>query len=75
MKFVNNPQLLISKEEFETLDGALKLCRDMDEKTSNPDTICTICPFYGDCSRMSVECVYVRAHKALKEIIDIAIVK
>lgn len=75
MRFEIKPQLLISKDEFETLDKALKLCRDMDEKTGEPDTACTMCPFKDDCSHMCSDCVYVVAHKALKKIIDVAIVK
>ena len=75
MIFVTNPQLLISKDEFETLDKALKLCRDMDEKTGEPENACENCPFKDDCTHMCSDCVYTRAHRALKEIIDIAIVK
>ena len=75
MRFENHPQLLISKDEFETLDKALKLCRDMDEKTGEPETACMMCPFQDDCSQMCLDCVYARAHKALKKIIDVAIVK
>ena len=75
MRFVTNPQLRISKEEFEILDEALKLCRDMDEQTVDPDGACENCPFNEDCSHMCSDCVYTRAHRALKEIIDIAIVK
>lgn len=75
MKFEHNPQLILTKDEFETLDKALKLCRDMDEKTGDPDGACTMCPFNDDCSHMYSDCVYARAHYALKDIIDIAIVK
>lgn len=75
MIFVTNPQLILSLEEFETLDGALKLCRDMDEQTGEPENACTMCPFNDDCSHFSDNCVYVVAHRALKKIIDIAIVK
>lgn len=74
MIFVTNPQLILSLEEFETLDGALKLCRDMDEETGG-DGACENCPFKDDCTRMCSDCVYETAHKALKKIIDIAIVK
>ena len=38
MKFENNPQLILTKDEFDTLDKALKLCRDMDEQTGEPET-------------------------------------
>lgn len=75
MRFEINPQLLVSKEEFETLDKALKLCRDMDEQTGEPENACTMCPFNDDCTHMWNDCVYVVAHKALKKIIDVAIVK
>ena len=73
MRFVTNPQLIISKDEFATLDGALKLCRDMDEQTGT-DT-CENCPFQDDCTHICSDCVYEIAHKALKKIIDVAIVK
>ena len=73
MIFVTNPQLILSLEEFETLDGALKLCRDMDEQTGACG--CENCPFQADCTQMCNDCVYEIAHKALKKIIDIAIVK
>lgn len=75
MIFVTNPQLILSLEEFETLDNALKLCRDMDEQTGDPDGACENCPFNKDCTHMCSDCVYVVAHRALKQIIDIAIVK
>lgn len=75
MRFETNPQLILTKDEFEILDGALKLCRDMDEQTRDPDGACANCPFNEDCSHMFSDCVYTRAHRALKEIIDIAIVK
>ena len=75
MKFETNPQLILTKNEFDTLDNALKLCRDMDEQTSLEDISCEICPFQDNCSHMYVDCVYARAHRALKEIIDIAVVK
>lgn len=71
MKFECKPQLFLTKEEFNTLDKALKLCRDMDSMTSG-DTACEICPITDDCIG---QCVYVDAYKALKKIIDIAIVK
>ena len=74
MIFVTNPQLILSQDEFETLDKALKLCRDMDEQTGG-DYACENCPIREDCSRMCLDCVYEQAHKALKQIIDMAIVK
>lgn len=83
MRFEHNPQLILTKDEFETLDNALKLCRDMDEQTSfeydeetNSSLVaCEKCPFKDKCNRLTKDCVYVVAHKALKQIIDIAIVK
>ena len=80
MKFETNPQLILSKEEFTTLDNALKLCRDMDTATSIDDYYdrpcgCEICPKNAKCSRMAHECVFTVAHKALKEIIDMAVIK
>ena len=75
MKFEIAPKLILTKDEFEILDGALKLCRDMDEETSQEEITCEICPFQDNCSHMYVDCVYARAHRALKEIIDVAIVK
>jgi hypothetical protein len=75
MKFVTNPQLILTKDEFETLDNALKRCRDMDEETGKPENACEVCPFQDDCTHMCSDCVYTRAHRALKQIIDIAIVK
>lgn len=73
MIFVTNPQLIITKDEFNTLDNALKLCRDMDCQTSV--VCCSCCPKNGECNGLEKECVFVIAHKALKEIIDTAIVK
>ena len=75
MRFEYNPQLILTKDEFETLDGALKLCRDMDEETGEPETACTMCPFKAHCSLIANNCVYAVAHKTLKKIIDVAIVK
>ena len=84
MKFELTPRLMISKEEFATLDNALKLCRDMDAATSiYEDTDfedghlygCDICPKKWKCSRLAKECVFTNAHKTLKEIIDMAVIK
>lgn len=75
MKFETNPELILTKDEFKTLDNALKLCRDMDDETSQEEITCEICPFQDNCSHTYVDCVYARAHRALKEIIDVAIVK
>lgn len=73
MKFETNPQLIITVDEFNALDKALKLCRDMDEFTGDED--CTICPKYGNCDGHSGVCPFSKAHRALKEVIDMAIVK
>lgn len=73
MRFVTNPQLILSKDEFDTLNKALKLCRDMDIVTGNAS--CEGCPIEDDCMHMCSDCVYETAHKALKKIIDVAIVK
>ena len=73
MRFETNPQLILSVKEFETIDGALKLCRDMDCETGACG--CENCPFQDDCTQMCSDCVYAVAHNALKKIIDIAIVK
>ena len=83
MRFEFNPTLTLTKEEFTTLDNALKLCRDMDvvttfdaEKCYRGETGgCDLCPKRLTCNRLAKECVFTVAHKALKEIIDIAIVK
>ena len=83
MIFVTNPQLILSLEEFETLDKALKLCRDMDNATTayydetNYVGVqgCDACPLKNNCNHLTKECVYTVAHEALKKIIDIAIVK
>jgi hypothetical protein len=82
MRFETNPQLILTKDEFDTLDKALKLCRDMDSMTTvteNDDGFpiggCDQCPFKSKCSFLAKDCVYTVAHKALKEIIDIAIIK
>ena len=73
MKFETNPQLILSLEEFETLDNALKLCRDMDCETGANS--CSCCPKKGECSGFVTECLFSIAHKTLKEIIDMAVVK
>ena len=84
MRFETNPQLIVSVQEFETLDNALKLCRDMDAATTfDEDTDfedshlygCDICPKRATCSRLAKECVFTIAHKTLKEIIDMAVIK
>ena len=74
MKFVTNPQLILTKDEFETLDSAWELCRDMDNMTSG-SVACEKCPIKDNCSRMCVDCVYIRAQDALKQILDMAIIK
>lgn len=82
MKFATKPLLILNKDEFNILDKALKLCRDMDLATQteeNEDGFpvggCDICPFKEKCSLVYDECQYAIAHRALKKIIDIAIVK
>jgi hypothetical protein len=82
MKFEVAPKLILTKDEFETLDNALKLCRDMDEMTvatedddGFPVGGCNLCPFKDKCSLLAKDCVYTVAHTALKKIIDIAIAK
>lgn len=84
MRFETSPQLILTKDEFETLDKALTLCRDMDSATSMDDYNeyedyrpygCNICPMQTSCSQLAHECVFVVAHTALKKIIDIAIVR
>jgi hypothetical protein len=75
MRFEINPKLILTQDEFDTLDNALKLCRDMDEQTGQPENACENCPFNKDCTHICSDCVYTRAHRALKQIIDIAIVK
>lgn len=82
MRIETNPQLILTKDEFETLDKALKLCRDMDEMTvatEDDDGFsvggCDLCPFKTQCSFRTKDCVYNVAHTALKKIIDITIVK
>lgn len=80
MRFEINPQLILEQEELLALDSSLKLCRDMDAATSIDDYDdrpcgCEICPKRVKCSRMAHECVFTIAHKALKEIIDMAVIK
>ena len=84
MKFDWTPRLIINKEEFATLDNALKLCRDMDVATTidedtdfedNQPYGCDICPKREACSRFAKDCVFTIAHKTLKEIIDMAVIK
>ena len=83
MKFEITPQLIITKDELKTLDNALKLCRDMDAATAlnNEDfeagklSGCNICPLWSTCNKRTQTCVFIVAHKALKEIIDTAVVK
>ena len=83
MRFELNPTMVLTKEEFTTLDNALKLCRDLDEATAydgydgydDRPCGCAICPKQAQCRQMAQECVFVIAHKALKEIIDMAVVK
>jgi hypothetical protein len=73
MRFATNPQLILTKDEFDTLNKAYQLCYDMDEYTSEKS--CSKCPFDEKCSRRCFDCMYTQAQEALKQIIDIAIVK
>ena len=73
MKFETNPQLILDLEEWSTLDKALKLCRDMDCETTV--ITCACCPKKDECNGLECECPFVIAHKALKEIVDMAIIK
>lgn len=83
MKFEHNPQLFLTEDEFDVLDNALKLCRDMDAATTayydekNYVSVqgCDACPLKNNCNHLTRECVYTVAHEALKKIIDVAIVK
>jgi hypothetical protein len=82
MKFETKPLLILTKDEFNILDNALRLCRDMDLATQTEEnedgfTVsgCNICPFKEKCSLVYDECQYAIAHRALKKIIDVAIVK
>lgn len=82
MKFELNPTMVLTKEEVETLDKALKLCGDMDAATTYPDYNeyeelggCDICPKGQTCSKLANDCVFTIAHKALKEIINMATIK
>ena len=75
MRFETNPQLILTKDEFDTLVNALQLCREMDSMTSEDYASCENCPFKDDCSRMCRDCVYIKARDALKEIVDMAVVK
>ena len=75
MKFETTPQLILSQDEFDTLNKAMKLCQDMDGQTSGADTACLMCPFQKNCSLMCKDCTYIQAYSALEAIIDIAIVK
>ena len=83
MKFELNPTMVLTKEEFKTLDKALKLCSDMDTATTfDPYEAddgelsgCDICPKRWSCNKLASECVFTVAHKTLKEIIDMAVIK
>ena len=72
MKFECKPRLILTKEEFGILDGALKLCQDMDKMTD--DDGCGKCPVIG-CEDIPGGCLFIRTKNLLKQITDIAIVK
>lgn len=71
MKFENQPQLFLTKDEFDTLNKAMKLCQDMDNQLPE----CEMCPFQYNCSHVCGDCIYEVARDMLKKIIDIAIIK
>ena len=74
MRFEHNPQLILNKDEFDTLNKAFQLCRDMDNMTSG-NAACQNCPIEDNCTHMCVDCIYIRAQDALKKIIDMSVVK
>lgn len=74
MRIETNPQLILTKDEFDTLNTAFQLCRDIDNMTSGI-AACQKCPIKDDCTRMCVDCIYTRAQDALKKILDIAVIK
>ena len=73
MKFETNPQLILTFDEQQKLDYAMCLCRDMDCETGVAS--CSCCPKKNECSGLATECVFAIAHKTLKEIIDMAVIK
>jgi hypothetical protein len=73
MRFATHPQLILTKDEFDTLNKAFQLCRDMDEYTSEKS--CSECPCDEGCSSRYFDCMYTQAQESLKQILDIAIVK
>lgn len=83
MKFELNPTMVLTKDEWETLDNALKLCRDLDVATSfipedyeeDKPSGCDICPKRWTCSRLANKCVFTIAHETIKEIMEMAVVK
>ena len=85
MKFELNPTMVVTKEEFATLDNAMKLCRDMDAATTasldyddyeeEQPSGCDLCPKRWTCSKLATECVFTIAHKTLFEIINMAVIK
>jgi hypothetical protein len=82
MKFETNPQLILTKDEFDTLDKAWKLCRDMDLQTTAMESEdgflvdgCDLCPFKCTCNLLAKDCVYTVARNALQKIIDTAVTK
>ena len=82
MKFETNPQLILTKDEFETLNKAFELCLDMDRQTTAREGEdgflidgCDLCPFKCKCNLLAKDCVYTVAHNALQKIIDTAVIK
>ena len=74
MRFETNPQLILTKDEFDTLNKALKLCQDINKQISR-EPVCKNCPFNGNFACMCLDCVYKQAQESLEQIIDIAIIK
>ena len=82
MKFEINPQLIVSKNEYDILERARQLCVEMDNATTIDDLDgvnkvggCEICPLKKKCSQLSDECVFIVAKDALEKIIDVVAIK
>lgn len=73
MEFKVTPKLILDEEEFNTLDTAYSLVADMDEETGARS--CECCPKYEKCDEMERTCVFTIARKALKEIVDMAMIE
>lgn len=83
MKFELNPTMVLTKEEHEVLDKALKLCKDMDTATTYNEydedeekpSGCEVCPKRWTCSRPASDCLFTVACKILTEIMNMAVIK